>query len=190
MGFVNINHITARYKISATTAYARLRKVISVGLLSYERVIHNKPGCYTVTKEGSKMDSIELPAIRQISLAKYNHAKLIADLSIKLSEQYQTRFIPERELRFEMDWEGVGNRGHLPDGALDVEDKRVAIEVELSTKGKRRLQNIVKSYLKNFQYKEVWYFCGSKEVKNLVQEQARGHDFIKVHLLSDWVSNA
>jgi len=76
------------------------------------RLIHNQPGHYRVTKEGAGFGPIELPPVRHISMAKYNHTKLIADLSLKLTEKYQAKFIPERELRFDIECEGVGYRGH------------------------------------------------------------------------------
>lgn len=120
-------------------------------------------------------------------LGKYQYTKLIVDLSLKLTQMYQVPFIPESELRLDMDYEGVGYRGHLCDGVLEFDDKRIAIEVELTTKGRRRLRKIITSYLADFSIHEVWYFCGSKEVMNLVESQAQGNKFIQTFLLRDWV---
>lgn len=89
-----------------------------------------------------------------------------------------------------MEFERVGHSGHLSDGVLEMGDQRIAIEVELTTKGKHRLKNIILQYAKNFRFKEVWYFCGNKKVVNLVKSQAASHKFIKVFLLDEWIKSA
>lgn len=187
VGFVNIDQITARYKISRETAYARLRKLIAGNYLLHERLLQNKPGHYRVTKEGAEFNPLGLKPLKYVSLPKYNHTKLIVTLSLKLTEKYQALFIPERELRLDMECDGVGHCGHLADGVLEFEDKRIAIEVELTTKGRRRLKKIITGYLSDFSFNEAWYFCGSKEVMNLVESQSKGRDFIKTFLLEEWI---
>lgn len=186
VGFVNIDQITTRYKISRETAYARLRKLVAHNYLLHERLLQNKPGHYRVTKEGAEFNPLGLKPVRYISLGKYQHTKLIVDLSLKLAEKYHAQFITERELRLDMECDGVGHRGHLSDGVLEFEDKSVAIEVELTTKGRRRLRKIMTAYLSNFSFDEVWYFCGSQEVMNLVESQSNGNKFVKTFLLRDW----
>lgn len=187
VGFVNIDQITTRYKISRETAYARLRKLIAHHYLLHERLLQNKPGHYRVTKEGAEFNPLGLKPVRYISLGKYQHTKLIIDLSLKLAEKYQAQFIPERELRLDMECDRVGYRGHLCDGMLEFKDKSVAIEVELTTKGRRRLRKILNHYCCDLSFKEVWYFCGSKEVMNLVQSQSEEYDFVRTFLLREWV---
>lgn len=187
VGFVNIDQITERYKISRETAYARLRKLVARNYLLHERLLQNKPGHYRVTKEGAEFNPLGLKPIRHISLGKYQHTKIIVDLSLKLAEKYQAQFITERELRLDMACDGVGFRGHLCDGVLNFYGKRIAIEVELTTKGRDRLRKIIKHYCTDFSFDEVWYFCGNSEVKNLIESQSQGYDFVKTFLLGEWV---
>lgn len=118
------------------------------------------------------------------------HCKLVVDLSIKLTQKYQCNFMSEREWRYEMDFLGIGRCGHLCDGVLLKEDKKIAIEVELPTKGKRRLSGIIKDYVKNFNFDEVWYFCGSAAVMKLIQTQAKPHEFIKVFSLQETLNSS
>lgn len=134
-----------------------------------------------------EFNPLGLKALKYVSLGKYQHTKVIVDLSLKLTQMYQVPFIPERELRLDMEYEPVGQRGHLADGMLEFDDKRIAIEVELTTKGRHRLRKIITSYLTDFSIHEVWYFCGSKEVMNLVESQANGSRVVKVFLLKDWI---
>lgn len=187
LGFVNINHVAERYRISTVTAYARLRKLIQRHLLQHERLVHNKPGLYRVTREGADLGSVSLPPIRQISFATYEHNQRVTELSLKLIAHYSAQFVPERVLRSELEHEGVGYRGHLSDGVLLLEDKKIAIEVELTAKSKRRLQVIFSHYLKTFDYSEVWYFCGSQAVMNLIQSVSKNYPLVKVFLLRDWI---
>jgi hypothetical protein len=187
VGFVNIDQVTERYKISRETAYGRLRKLVQREYLLHERVLQNKPGHYRATKKAAEFNPLGLKPLKYVSLAKYQHTKIIVDLSLKLTEKFQARFVPERELRLDMEYEPVGHRGHLADGMLELEDKTVAIEVELTTKGRHRLRKILNQYCCDLSVKEVWYFCGSNEVRNLVESQSKGYDFVKTYLLEDWV---
>lgn len=187
VGFVNIDQITTRYKISRETAYARLRKLIAHHYLLHERLLQNKPGHYRVTKAGAEFNPLGLKPVRYVSLGKYQHTKLLVDLSLKLAEKYQAQFITERELRLDIEHEGVGRWGHLADGALEFDDKRIAIEVELTTKGRRRLRKIITNYLSDFSFQEVWYFCGNREVMNLVESQSNNSKFVKTFLLEEWI---
>ena len=189
LGFVNINHVAERYRISTVTAYARLRKLVQCRLLQHERLVHNEPGLYRVTREGSDLSPISLPPIRQVALATYKHTQRITELSLKLAAHYSAQFIPERILRSELVHDGVGYRGHLSDGVLLLDDKKIAIEVELTTKSKWRLQKIFHHYLRSFEYDEVWYFCSSQAVMNLIESVAKKYSLVKVFLLRDWVEN-
>jgi len=45
-GFVDVNHIVTRYKMSPSTAYSRLRKLAAHNFLKHERLLINKPGHY------------------------------------------------------------------------------------------------------------------------------------------------
>ena len=189
-GFVNIEQIAERYKISTSTAYGRMRKLVIRGVLIFERMAHNQPGHYRVTKLGASFSPWEMPPIRHVSWGSYEHSKLIVDLSIKLVQKYQCSFMSEREWRYELDFLGIGRRGHLCDGVLLKDDKKIAIEVELTTKGKRRLNGIIKDYVKNFTFDEVWYFCGSSAVIKLIKSHVESHEFIKVFSLKEALNNS
>ena len=55
-----------------------------------------------------------------------------------------------------------GQQGHLPDGIMTLDNKQIAIEVELSRKSKLRLEAILKAYAAQFSIQTVWYFVRNR----------------------------
>lgn len=183
MGFADINQIATRFNMTRKAAYARLRKLVAHSLLKHERLLINKPGHYRITSKGAIFSGSDIQPIRHISMGKYLHNKLITDLSLQLAKKYQgSRFISEREWRYQKEYDGVGISGHLCDGVLEYDGKCIAIELELTTKGRRRLSDILRFYAKEFAFDEVWYFCGSKAVKCLVEDKAKHFSFVKTFI--------
>ncbi|BBB15139.1 uncharacterized protein RVIR1_06410 [Candidatus Rickettsiella viridis] len=99
----------------------------------------------------------------------------------------QSSWISERKLKHEKYKLGVGKEGHLPDGILVFADgKQAAIEVELSSKSRQRLDDILKTYATQFTLQEVWYFCHESMVPRL-KEEAKAMPFVKIHALKPFL---
>lgn len=62
---------------------------------------------------------------------------------------------------------------HLPDLAVRTDEGLVAIEVELTRKGKQRLGRLMSAWARQSVYREVLYLCGSTELQHLIEGQAR-----------------
>jgi hypothetical protein len=182
IGFVTIHHIAQYLKIAKPTAYARIHKLTSHGYLIHEHIFHGAAGIYRVTQTGVQVSGSELPPLRKVSLATYRHDLQVIDLSFKLLQRYGGEFIPERQLRHDKGIYGFGSATHMPDGALQLGDKQIAIECELTKKSKRRIEKIIGHYMKTFDYSEVWYFCGSEEAKRQIGAIANSVAFIEVFL--------
>jgi len=180
LGFVNINHVVMRYKISSGTAYKRLRKLISAGLLIHEYQFHGYPGHYRVTKQGAGVAGDQLPPLKNIRIGSYKHDEIVNTLSVMLTEKYDASFITERQMRHQRGMHKAGESYHYSDGVLVFDDKKVAIEVELTTKSRARLDKISKYYLRTFDYSEVWYFYSTGEVRNLLQKTIGKHSFVSL----------
>lgn len=185
MGFVTIGLIAKKLKIALPTAYARIRKLTNHGYLYHERIFFGLPGVYYLTSKGIDCSGSALPGLRRISRGTYQHDLTLALLSLKLADQFGCEYISERSLKYEKMKDGIGIPGHIPDGMLLLENKKIAIEVELSKKGARRLQKIMQEYLKNFDIDEVWYFCGSADIKRQVDQYQPSIKFLKVLDLPD-----
>ncbi len=62
---------------------------------------------------------------------------------------------------------------HLPDLAVRTDRGLVAIEVELTRKGKQRLGRLMSAWVQQGVYREVLYICGSCQLARLIGEQAQ-----------------
>lgn len=139
---------------------------------------------YLPTKRAVARAGDELPPLNRITLGSYVHDLQLVDLAHWLVKETNGAFTPERRLRHERGLIGVGVAGHVADGLLDLGNgKPIAIELELSTKAKRRLAKIIRGYLSDLSIAEVWYFTGSLAVRSGVERAVGDHAFIKIH---DW----
>lgn len=185
LGYVDLGFVKDLWGIAERTAYQRMRHLIEGNYVLREKVLFNSPGIYRVTPKGAEIEKNPLPALRKLSSVSYRHNILVARLSVKLIRQFGGRFISERRLRHEH--QNAKADTHYSDGALELPDKVVAIEVELTSKSKRRLEKIIKQYQKNFAYQEVWYFYGKNEVKKKLEKVFQGASFIKLFDLREFI---
>lgn len=188
IGFVTIEHIAQKLNVAHSTAYIRIKKLVNHHYLVHERIFHAVPGIYRVSHEGVQVSGSLLPPLRKISLASYHHDLLVISLSLNLLNRFGGSYVPERTIRHGDGTECFGKTGHTPDGVLVLDTKKIALEVELSKKSKRRLNEIFNHYLKNFDYKEVWYFCGHQEIATQLHPFLEKAAFVKVYLLQSFLN--
>jgi len=186
-GFVTTEQIRRRLAVARSTAYERVYKLVQRRLLIHERVFHHQPGVYRVTAEGVRVCESPLSSLRRLSIGSFQHDLQVIDLSLSLYERWGGQFVTERQLRHQSGRHGVGNAGHLNDGLLVLPDKCVAIEVELSAKGKSRLERIFEHHYQNTKVDETWYFCGDGSIQRLIRTFAEKVNFIQVHLLDEFL---
>jgi DNA-binding MarR family transcriptional regulator len=186
-GFCEMPQIEKRFDIKPQRSYRVIGRLIRVGLVKHERGFHRSYGAYYLTIQGAKCT--ELPAIEKISLGQYKHQIALINVYIKLRQEYpQANWISERQLKFEKFYDGIGKRGHIADGMLIFPDgKEVAIEVEMSVKGKSRIEKILKGYAAQFTIKEVWYYCSPNVISALTALSAK-MPFIKINNLTDFLA--
>lgn len=187
VGFCVMRQIKDKFGLSKTHAYRLLKRLRSVGLVKYRRVLHESPGVYFLSAKGAEYS--DLSEIDKVSAGKFEHQIMVTDVFIKLIKMYpQANWISERRLLKEKFQDGLGKRGHLSDGILIFEEnKRIAIEVELNPKAQARIEKIVKGYVTQFKFHEVWYFCSTK-VLSIMNTLAGKFPFIKVYNLSEFLN--
>lgn len=185
-GFCEMPQIEKRFAIKKTMSYRLIRRLIRAELVSHRRVLHASYGIYYLTANGAKCT--DLPPMGTLPMGRYEHQRLVTDVYIKLRQHYpDTDWISERRLKHEKYYEGVGKRGHVSDGILIFPDeKQVAIEVELSFKGKDRIKRILREYGTQFSIKEVWYYCPPGMVSALSALTTK-LSFIKVFNLAEFL---
>jgi len=185
-GFCEMPQIEKRFGIKKPLSYRLLRRLIKAELVKHRRIFYAGYGIYYLTSSGAKFT--DLPSLGTISIGQYGHQRLITDVFIQLRKQYpEAEWISERRLLHEKFYEGVGKSGHVADGILIFPDnKKIAIEVELSLKGKERITRILKDYSAQFSIKEVWYFC-LPGMLNAMKALAADLSFITIFNLKEFL---
>ena len=187
VGFATIGQIGEKMSMSNWAVYKRVQKLTKIDCLISQRVYHGQPGVYRVSEQGAACAGCHLPALRMISRATYEHDSIVTQLILKLHKTVGGELTTERELRYQKTQNGIGQYGHIADGEILIDDKKIAIEVELTKKGNRRLQKIMSNYMKNFDINEVWYFCATNEIKRQISEYQSSMSFLKVFNLREYV---
>lgn len=170
-----VEQVVQAFDMGKKAAYRRLRAMVEAGYVEHQRIFRDKPGVYFPTSQGIAVSGDDLPAITRITLGTYEHDLQLVDLSIRLVEQTGGQWHPERRIRREKGFLGVGIPGHVPDGLLRLPSgSTVAIELELSVKGNRRIKDILMNYQKGEHgaVSEVWYYCRSAAIAQRVRKHA------------------
>lgn len=185
-GCCEMPQLDRRFGLSKPRNYQLMNRLLKAGLVKHERVFYGRHGIYRLTAKGAKLT--DLPPLARIPLATYHHDLTLIELYLRLRERYpQAHWMSERALMRDKHADGVGKRGHLPDGVLILpEQKPIAVEVELTLKSKPRLERILKGYSAAFDYQAVWYYC-SEAVAAYIAPMTVKLPFIHIHRLKDWL---
>lgn len=186
-GYLTAAQVARAMGMSLRVAYRRLQRMVKERYLIHKRILAGAPGIYYVGSRGLAEVDTELGRFT-VRLQTLPHNLAVADVAITLIAQYPgAEWTTERELRREAGQRfGLGQNVHFPDGILILPNgKRVAVEVEISTKEKRRVEKILRVYLRRSDYSEVWYFCRTKRQTERVKDVSRGYDFVRVFQLED-----
>lgn len=183
-GFCEMPQLEQRFKLRKPKNYMLINRLIKVGLVKHERLFYGRHGVYRLTRKGAR--HTELPPLTKIVLGNYKHDLKLIEVYLKLRVLYpEAQWISERKLKREKYCDGVGKRGHLPDGVLIFPDgKEVAVEVELTAKDKYRVERILKWYSSKLDIKEVWYYC-LPSIVSYMQNKAARMTFVKVRSLEE-----
>jgi hypothetical protein len=152
----------------------------------HEQIFKHQHGIYYLTKKGAVNTS--LPAISGVALGGYKHQLILTDLRQQLCTNYpNTKWISDRYLKHQKFYYGIGKAGHIADGILIFPDEtKIAIEVELSMKGKRRIEKILNAYGSQLEISEVWYFCAETVIRPL-SSLTKNKSYIKIHSLKECI---
>jgi hypothetical protein len=185
-------HAQALLGISAGAAYARLRALSGAGLLVHEPArFHGQPGCFQITRAGLRLIGSGLPPPR-IDLSCYRHDVGVAWLWLAARNVVfgpMRDVIAERRLRSHdgtadgradplgVRLGGVGPGGrdrlHYPDLILiGIDGRRIALELELSAKPRRRLETIIGGYGADPRVDAVLYLVDEPRVAGAVRRAA------------------
>lgn len=188
-------HVAALLRASPAAVTARLGKLAKAGFLRKEDVFRNQPAWYQITRQGLAAIGSDLPVPGR-DLRSYEHDVGLAWLW--LAARAGTfgpldAVVGERRLRSSdgsRDWDphppeplgvrlgGAGPHGqerlHYPDLLLQTADgRRIALELELSPKGRGRLQTILGGYGSDPRIDGVVYLVERPVIARSIRDAAR-----------------
>ncbi len=191
-------HAQTLLGVSAGAADARLRALRGAGLLDSERLFHSQPRCWWITRRGLAAIDSDLPPPR-FDLHAYRHDVGVAWLWLAARRGVfgpLRNVVSEREMRsrdgaeghearaegrgarqFAVRLGGLGPSGrerlHYPDLLLVIAGgRRVAVELELTTKARARRERILSGYGADGRIDAVLYLVDSHSVARAVQASA------------------
>jgi hypothetical protein len=185
-GYLRAEQVMRMFGMSRIVAYRRLKALARLGFVRRVEVPGVNWGVYMVTERGLAEADAAFARAR-IRPATLMHHLTVAEVAIALTAATGGVWVTERELRREAGQRfGVGYLGHVPDGVLVLPDgRKVAVELENTSKTPRRLQKILRDYLRRTDYAEVWFVCRTTRQADKVRQAARGMDFVRVMRLEE-----
>ena len=184
-GFCEMPQIERRFGLNKPRSYKVVKRLINAGLVVHEYILRYRHGIYRLTREGA--ECTDLPMLKYISLGSYLHQLTVVDVHLKLLQRFpEATWMSERRLKREQFLEnGFHRYGHVADGMLVFPDeKKIAIEVELTMKGKDRLNKIARSYALDHSISGVWYYC-ALDIMHKVKKVTDWMSHVKVFELED-----
>ena len=185
------DHVAALLGTSVEAAKARLARLVKADYVRKEELFHKQPAMHLITRDGLGVIRSALPPPRR-DVHAYEHDVGVAWLWI--AARHGTfgpvrEIVGERRMRsydgardagaepFGVKLGGVGARGgerlHYPDLLLRTGDgRRIALELEFSSKGRLRLERIMTGYAADPRIDGVVYLVQSASVARSVQAAA------------------
>jgi hypothetical protein len=173
VGAVSAQDVQLRFGVGRTVSYRRLGVLVEYGLLARARLVHGQPELYVATREGLRWAGLSFAEPARLTWGTVRHWAVCARLAVVLERSEGCVVWGEPRLRAaELDTDAAvasAELGRLPDGRARFHrpdlvlfprnGSPVAVEVELSVKGARRLQSIVRAWAACRLVGEVRYYA-------------------------------
>ena len=183
-GLVSAEQVGRRFFPSMWAAWRRLRRLEAAGLVRREPAFRDLPYVVRVTAAGARLAECDvLPARLDPGLLR--HALAVVDLSDELlAGNPGSRWTTERELRRDRMRAARDDpqerQRRTPDGLLALADgRRVAVELDLTPKRTRKLEQLADAYALDPAVDSVWWFLPSAtaagRMRELVAERGLEH---------------
>jgi hypothetical protein len=176
-------------------AYRRLRKLEDMGLTREDRTFWREPNVLRLTRAGARLTDIEVGPARLV-LAELRHTLALVDLIEWLlhNSPKGTEIRTEREMRAERRRELTRGtrkpgRGRVPDAVFiappDKSGRRatVAIELDITPKRTRDLEDILRAYIQERHNRIIWYVLPRQQdkLKEIVRKE-KADDVVEVRV--------
>ena len=196
MGAVTIEHIRIRVALGRTVAYRRVAACVEAGLLERVDILRGQPALIRATRRGLRFSGTGL-GVAQAPPELVGHWIACADVALLLEAEFGRDAVrSEREIRvLERDLgrpvasaslgdSGEGERFHRADLAVLRSDLVVAVEVELTPKAPRRLEQIIRAWRSARSIDSIRYYVASGSTSRAVERAiARTHADERVRMI-------
>src|SRR3954447_23767614 len=140
-----------------------------------------EPAFIWLTPQGQRVCGVDFKPWRPQAIGRLPHVAAVTDARRPIAERRpEAVWVSERVLARKLAQQGE-RRAHLPDAEVVIGDQRVAVEVELTQKERRRTEAIVAELCAR--YNAVWYFAAAGASGQLEALAAR-RGFERVQVLS------
>lgn len=181
-GYMTVKEIAEISERQEKPVYTRLKALCDHGLLNHRRMFYATAGAYWLTHEGKNACYSELTPIKELNVATFNHGLKVVGVYIGLKKRYGEKliWITDREIlsskvmnasTFKGAFQALKSK--VPDGIAVYENRKFAVEVELSLKGRNRMKKIIENYvtaLKNNTFQGILYYTGEPRVRKRLEE--------------------
>jgi hypothetical protein len=204
VGAASAVDVMARFGVGRSQTYERLRALVGEDLLTSDRLVHGIPTLYTATRDGLAWAGLHELDVCRVSVALTRHWALCARLAVVLERiEPGCSVWAERELRAAEVNAGraiaSAQLGRLPDGRARLRRpdlvlvpggrgrRPVAVEVELSVKGARRLEAICRAWARCRLVESVRYYATPLAAHAVARAVDRigAADVIEIHSLDE-----
>lgn len=190
--FVRADHVRRFLGTSESTATRRLQALRDAGYLRREFVFAGEPACHAITGQGlALLESTLSPPQRDVRAYRHDIGlawlwlaardgafgplrQVISERTLRSLDGPRRRADPPLAVRLGGTGPNGGERLHYPDMLLITErGHRVAVELELSGKGRARREHILDGYAADPEVDAVLYLVESRAIGNAVLASAR-----------------
>jgi hypothetical protein len=207
VGAVSAQDVMQRFGVGRTVGYRRLRALVDHGLLSRARLVYGQPALYVATRDGLAWAGMPQVEPARVGVATTRHWAVCARLAVILERSDACEVWGEPHLRAA---ELAADRpiasaqlGQLPDGRPRLRRPDlvlfppeaalpVAVEVELSVKGARRLEAICRAWARCRIVSEVRYYAPAHVARAVSRAVSvvHAHDAIRILSLDEALKEA
>lgn len=192
-GVCTADQLTRRFFTSDSACWRRLRALEALGLIVRRRTWWQGPQVVLATPLGSQLADVDLPAAR-LNLPELEHSLALVDLSEQvLLSQPGSQWLTERELRRDairrhrqdgMDPRPV--RIRTPDGVVVLGSKRVAVELDLTSKRTEQYEQLLRAYAADRTVQGLWWFARSAAVRDRLTKLIERYQLTDFATARDW----
>jgi hypothetical protein len=181
VGAADPGHVMARFGMGRTVTYRRLAALEAAGLIERSRLLYGQSGLTVATRAGLRLCGLEDLGVARVSAASVAHWQASTTVAVLLERRHGNGTVGGvREIRAAERASGrlvatceVGVSAHLPDlvvwgPAGAGEAGGLAVEVELTAKAPRRLEQIVRGWRRAVSQgvvRRVLYVCSPEALR-------------------------